>query len=180
MENFCIINHKKRLQKCTLFASCCKQSYPCSRCHDECNNHKLLSEHITHVICLLCNTKQIPSYMCEICNIVFAHYYCNRCKLYSNEEAYHCDECNICLTGEKKNYKHCKKCNCCISNEIYDQHICVINRFNDNCSVCCDKLINFTNIKILNCGHALHETCKNELLKKYSYCPICKATIFES
>jgi RING finger/CHY zinc finger protein 1 len=117
--------------------------------------------------------------MCQACDTVFAHYYCEICKVYSQKNAFHCDDCISCILGNIYEYQHCKKCNCCISRQKYDQHICIENRLDDNCSICCTSLKYYNKVVILKCGHSLHEQCKDELLKTHTCCPICKMSLVD-
>lgn len=177
-EQICPYRHKK-ITKCKIFAECCKESYCCVKCHNDINNHILEPINVSHVICKTCDTLQQASYMCESCDVIFAHYFCAACKIYSQENAFHCNECNACMLGNTYEYKHCKKCNCCILRLQYDQHKCIENRLDNDCTICCTSLKCELKIVILKCGHSLHEHCKDKLLKTHTNCPICKMSIVD-
>jgi RING finger/CHY zinc finger protein 1 len=179
MNNY-ICMHRERttkMHKCKFYTQCCDKFYYCIKCHNDNQTHICPPKSITHISCDLCDTMQQISQMCIKCDTLFAHYYCDICKIYSQEDAFHCDKCNACMIGKSYDYKHCKKCNCCISRQKYDQHICLENRLDDNCSICLLSLKSELKTVILKCGHSLHEKCKNELLKDHSKCPICMMTL---
>jgi hypothetical protein len=45
------------------------------------------------------------------------------------------------------------------------------------CCICTDALKDGNELKIMTCGHILHNQCYNELIKHSHKCPICSKTI---
>lgn len=179
-------------RKCKIFAECCFQYYDCHMCHNEYNiDHTLNKSNIEMVQCLKCFNVQCFSDRCEKCDLLFANYYCLRCKILDNKSSYHCKKCNICQYGKKSDYIHCNLCKYCIDTEEYDEHICINNSINDNCPICLISMENCDqSLKILLCGHALHQNCyidhlnlvkQNKKRKRtiiYT-CPICRTIVFK-
>lgn len=152
------INNKCKHVKidCDLIYDCCDGKFKCNQCHDENNNHEY--GNINKIICINCNTKQTISKTCHTCNIQFSEYYCDKCKIFSENKLSHCDNCNICIDDD----------DC--------EHKC--DNINDKiCSVCIDNIMNNMSIKIMRCGHMLHIDCYKKLIKTSYKCPECMKTI---
>ena len=79
---------------------------------------------------------------CIGCGIQFGKYYCNKCRVFDNQDKgqFHCEGCGICRfdmlisvcwsskceslsrVGGRENYKHCDRCCACYANSYFDQH----------------------------------------------------------
>lgn len=95
----------------------CQKWYTCRLCHDAVEEHILPRKLTRHMLCMLCGHPQKASDTCVKCGENAASYYCNICKLWSddvNKHIYHCDECGICRVGRglEKDFFHCKVCSC--------------------------------------------------------------------
>lgn len=91
----------------------CEKWYTCRLCHDEAEEHILPRTETKYMLCMLCGHAQKASDTCVNCSKAAAQYYCNVCKLWSddvNKPIYHCDECGICRVGHglDKDFFHCK------------------------------------------------------------------------
>lgn len=91
----------------------CEKWYTCRLCHDSVEDHTLRRRLTRHMLCMLCGHPQKASDTCVNCGESAAQYYCNICKLWSddvNKPIYHCDECGICRVGHglDKDFFHCK------------------------------------------------------------------------
>jgi len=178
-------------RKCKFFTNCCNKIFDCRLCHDEhfenTKNQHILNRHtITHIICSICNEKQLVSNECIKCKITFGEYFCKICNLFDDDtskQQYHCDKCGICRVGGKENFYHCDTCNSCINNDLKDNHVCIENSFHNTCPICCEPIFNSVkNITMLKCGHTIHIECFKEMLQEGTFsslrCPYCnKSTI---
>ena len=182
-------------KNCKIYAECCKKWYNCRICHNVKTNHLINRKHIKLMKCDICDLSQIVSNLCKNCKVVMATYHCYECNLFDSDgnikNTFHCKKCNICRTGGEENFIHCNLCNHCIDKKDYDNHICLDSSIKSDCPIC---LINMNNcnepLKILLCGHSLHNTCYNEyknstIYKKrkmviYYKCPICRIVINNS
>lgn len=100
-----------------LQCAACEKWYTCRLCHDEVEEHILPRKLTKHMLCMLCGYAQKASDTCVNCGECAAQYYCNICKLWSddvNKPIYHCDDCGICRVGHglDKDFFHCKVCAC--------------------------------------------------------------------
>lgn len=98
-----------------LQCAACEKWYTCRLCHDEVEEHILPRKMTKHMLCMLCGYAQKASDSCVNCGECAAQYYCNICKLWSddvNKPIYHCDDCGICRVGHglDKDFFHCKVC----------------------------------------------------------------------
>lgn len=98
-----------------LQCAACEKWYTCRLCHDEAEEHILPRKLTKHMLCMLCGYAQKASDTCVNCGECAAQYYCNVCKLWSddvNKPIYHCDDCGICRVGHglDKDFFHCKAC----------------------------------------------------------------------
>ncbi|KAG7665256.1 uncharacterized protein J8A68_001312 [[Candida] subhashii] len=172
-------------RNCKIECPTCLKWYPCRFCHDaQITDHKLIRNEVKHILCMHCNTPQVPdTNYCVNCEQELANYFCLKCVLYDNDptkEIYHCDKCGICRLGLglEKDYFHCDTCNICLSIDLRDKHKCVTNTTHCNCMICNEYL--FTSVQkvvFMKCGHSIHQHCYDELIKHSYKCPICKKTI---
>ena len=171
-------NHYKR--NCLVQCVKCEKFYGCRICHDEEEDHNIDRYSIKQMKCKLCNCVQECSNKCINCNQKMAHYYCEVCHLFDNDETKlisHCEHCKICRIGDNK---HCFKCNMCFDKSIFDTHKCIDeNKYNDNCPVCqLDLKQSRFHTTILKCNHLMHQECLTEYLKSGNYqCPLCKKSL---
>lgn len=91
----------------------CEKWYTCRLCHDEVEEHTLPRGLTKYMLCMFCGHPQKVSDTCVNCNESAAQYYCNICRLWSddvNKPIYHCDDCGICRVGHglDKDFFHCK------------------------------------------------------------------------
>ncbi len=176
---------KHFLRRCSIVASCCNKVFPCRFCHNnytEKNDyHTLNNKDIKYVVCNTCNHKQQSQQYCEQCGTCFSLYYCNICNLFDDVDKgqYHCDKCGICRKSYKENFYHCDGCNACRNIKDKDTHTCLDIKI-AQCPICMDDIITPTqNIVHMPCGHAIHMTCFNELIKTNYKCPFCQKTIVD-
>ncbi|KAI4329594.1 hypothetical protein MLD38_027964 [Melastoma candidum] len=168
---------------CKLLMPCCRQLYPCWRCHDEMNDHKIDRILITNMMCMTClEVLPVgPSCSTTSCDASsMAKYYCPICKIFDDErEIYHCPYCNLCRVGKGLgvDYFHCMNCNACMSRSL-SVHICREKCFEDNCPICHEYI--FTShmpVKALRCGHLMHSSCFKEFTCTHYACPICSKSL---
>jgi uncharacterized CHY-type Zn-finger protein len=105
--------HYKRNVK--LQCSTCSRWYTCRFCHDDVEDHKLIRTETKNMLCMLCGHPQPAGEKCVHCNESSAYYYCDKCKLWDDDNLksiYHCNDCGICRTGRGlgKDFFHCKVC----------------------------------------------------------------------
>lgn len=168
--------------KCRIYAECCNKEYFCSKCHDEdnINNHIINLNTISHIVCKLCDTPQIMSNECENCGLIFSTYYCEKCKIFDNNNMFHCNKCDVCLIGKEHIFKHCDKCKCCALFDFFDKHKCIKDKLENNCVICMDKLRSHDPLQVLVCGHVIHNECYDHHTKTSYKCPICFKTIIDT
>lgn len=175
---------------CKLQCNICHKWAPCRFCHDEeqqgnPNSAHLLERKLTRwIMCMRCQNVQRPTKDCEKCGQEFALYFCDKCKLYDNDELkdiYHCDKCGICRLGLGLgiDFFHCDGCQACLSIELQDNHKCIERATMSNCPICGDYM--FTSVKpvvyMSPCGHAIHQHCFDEYTKHSYKCPHCQVTV---
>ncbi|CAG0881992.1 unnamed protein product [Cyprideis torosa] len=169
-------------RKCKLVSPCCDNVYPCRFCHDEAEgNHTLERKHLKEVVCNRCSHRQPIQQICEGCGLVMGNYYCSTCRLFDDEDKqhFHCDGCGICRIGGKDKFFHCPRCDMCLPLRLKGNHKCVENMSRIDCPVCLEY-IHTSRIpsQIPPCGHLIHRTCFEELLRAGLYaCPICNAAL---
>lgn len=168
-------------RRCLSFAECCKEYFPCRRCHDDIKNEDVINGHVMDVKlvqkikCTKCNTEQSVKQYCENCGICFGYYYCAVCRFFDDidKNYYHCDKCNICRVGCGETYVHCDECNLCYRPDF--KHKCLRASL---CSICYDDLATSTdNVCKINCGHMMHNKCMKKYLEKDYKCPECQKSI---
>lgn len=183
LNNIMGCSHYQR--NCKVECPTCFKWFPCRFCHDsEISSHKLIREDIKHILCMKCNTPQIPeSNYCISCEAELANYFCLKCKLYDNDptkDIYHCDKCGICRLGLGlgKDFYHCDECNICLSIDLRERHKCLTNTTHCNCPICNEYLFTSVNkVVFMKCGHLIHQMCYDELSKHSYKCPVCKKTV---
>ncbi|KAM9897030.1 hypothetical protein OXX79_007126 [Metschnikowia pulcherrima] len=172
-------------RNCKLECPTCLKWYPCRFCHDaEVHDHKLARASVRHILCMKCNTPQVPdTNYCVHCEDELANYFCLKCVLYDNDaskDIYHCDKCGICRLGLglSKDYFHCDTCNICLSIDLKEHHKCVSNTTHCNCPICNEYLFtSVSKVVFMKCGHSIHQSCYDEMIKHSYKCPICKKTV---
>jgi len=135
---------------------------------------------ISEVVCKECNTRQSSkTNNCINCHTQFGEYHCSTCNLWmsADEKPYHCEDCGFCRIGGRENFRHCHDCGMCIAESIFDEHDCKEGRYKSSCPVCQEDLFTSRSLSHgMQCGHAIHWHCFQELIKHDSRCPICKKT----
>ncbi|KAF3985930.1 hypothetical protein FT663_02365 [Candidozyma haemuli var. vulneris] len=172
-------------RNCKLECPTCLKWYPCRFCHDqEVTDHKLQRNAVKHILCMKCNAPQVPdTAYCVNCDEELANYFCSKCVLYDNDpnkDIYHCDKCGICRLGLGigKDYFHCDECNICLSIDLKEHHKCVTNTTHCNCPICNEYLFtSVSKVVFMKCGHSIHESCYDEMVKHSYKCPVCKKTV---
>ena len=159
--NTCTCKHYNN--NCKIHCTICNKVYNCWKCHNKiCSEHKLEQRDVTNISCTRCNKMQKLGLKCENCDNFFGSYICFKCK----------------IIDSKYNYNHCDKCGYCMDIFTFNEHICIENIIDDNCSVCLEKIINNGKIKKMMCNHIIHESCYNNLIKNSDKCPLCVKTIY--
>ncbi|KUI67037.1 hypothetical protein VM1G_03435 [Cytospora mali] len=160
----------------------CEKWYTCRLCHDAAEEHTLPRKLTKHMLCMLCGHAQKASDACTNCGESAAHYYCNICKLWSddvNKPIYHCDDCGICRVGHglDKDFFHCKTCRACISITQND-HKCIERATDADCPICGENMFASPKTVIfMECGHSIHRACFNQYMSSSYKCPICSKSI---
>lgn len=185
-------NFEKKILGCSHYQTNCKLEcpeclkwYTCRFCHDaEVTDHKLKRNEVKHILCMRCNAPQFPeTNYCVNCEEELANYFCRECVLYDNDpdkDIYHCDKCGICRLGLglSMDYFHCDTCNICLTIDLKDNHTCVTNTTHCNCPICNEYLFTSVNkVVFMKCGHLIHQSCYDEMIKHSYKCPICKKTV---
>ncbi|XP_032915826.1 RING finger and CHY zinc finger domain-containing protein 1 [Catharus ustulatus] len=160
---------------CRLRAPCCGKLYPCRLCHDGAEQHQLDRFRVSEVQCSRCRLLQKAQQRCEGCDNLFGEYYCDICHLFDRDKKqYHCEECGICRIGPKEDFFHCSKCNLCLSLSLQGKHKCIENVSRQDCPICLEDIhTSRVGAHVLPCGHLLHRTCYDEMLKEGYRCPLC-------
>ncbi|XP_048798772.1 RING finger and CHY zinc finger domain-containing protein 1 [Lagopus muta] len=160
---------------CLLRAPCCGKLYPCRLCHDGAEEHRLDRFRVAEVQCARCRLLQKPQQRCEGCGSLFGEYYCDVCHLFDRDKKqYHCGECGICRIGPEEDFFHCSKCNLCLSLSLRGKHKCIENVSRQDCPICLEDIhTSRVEARVLPCGHLLHKTCYEEMLKEGYRCPLC-------
>ncbi|KAJ9132637.1 Zf-CHY-domain-containing protein [Pleurostoma richardsiae] len=161
----------------------CERWYTCRLCHDAVEDHVLPRRETKHMLCMFCGCAQKASDTCANCSQSAAQYYCNICKLWSDDvgkPVYHCNECGICRIGRGlgKDFFHCKKCNACIAVSIETTHKCIERATDSDCPICGEYMFSSQKtVVFMDCGHSIHKKCREEHLKRSYKCPICSKSI---
>lgn len=177
---------KKRCPECLEFFSCrfCHDDVKYYNSKDIKKSHQMDRHAVTEIKCNECDEIQKPQQSCQNCKIEFAGYFCAKCNLFDDDfkqkKNYHCDKCGICRVGGKEQSYHCDKCECCLPLEVKDDHNCIKGTLKQDCAVCMtDMYTSRETINIMNCGHAIHETCFLGYLQTSIACPICKKSLVD-
>jgi len=173
-------------RKCFIVAPCCGNVYGCRVCHDELTQEEhgpMDRTKVTEIICKECHTRQPRSNQCvnPSCGVkAFAEYYCDKCNLWMGLEKkpFHCSECGICRVGGREQYRHCDVCSMCIHVDTYEKHICLKDKYKNQCPVCREDMHTSRHApQDLPCGHAIHAHCFRKLAGFDYRCPVCKKTV---
>ena len=162
-----------------LHFACCDIYDPCNRCHNEKTSCSLLSPKINSVICNQCDFEQEPGRVCVNCNHEFSVNYCDICKVWHNQEIFHCYDCGTCKLGRIDDMFHCHTCEACFNLAAKEKHVCAKSSFKETeCPICLESVLTAQKgSKILKCGHVVHIECiRGYELRQNSSCPICKKT----
>lgn len=166
-----------------LQCAACEKWYTCRLCHDEAEEHILPRKMTKYMLCMLCGYAQKASDACVECGECAAQYYCNVCKLWSddvNKPIYHCDDCGICRVGHglDKDFFHCKTCRACISITQTNNHKCIERATDADCPICGENMFaSHKTVIFMDCGHSIHRTCFNQYMASSYKCPICSKSI---
>ncbi|XP_053116837.1 RING finger and CHY zinc finger domain-containing protein 1 isoform X2 [Hemicordylus capensis] len=165
----------RKLVSCWIMAPCCSKFYICRLCHDNNEDHQMDRFKVQEVQCAKCGKVQKAQKSCENCNSVFGEYYCSICHLFDKDKKqYHCDKCGICRIGPKEEFFHCSKCNLCLALTLQGNHKCIENVSRQDCPICLEDIhTSRVGAHVLPCGHLLHRTCYEDLLKEGYRCPLC-------
>ncbi|XP_064341504.1 RING finger and CHY zinc finger domain-containing protein 1 isoform X3 [Camelus dromedarius] len=152
---------------CLLKAPCCDKLYTCRLCHDKHEDHQLDRFKVKEVQCINCEKIQHAQQTCEECSTLFGEYYCSICHLFDKDKKqYHCENCGICRIGPKEDFFHCSKCNLCLAMNLRGKHKCIENVSRQDCPICLEDIHTSRIVAhVLPCGHLLHRTCYEEMLK---------------
>jgi hypothetical protein len=190
--------HYKRNVKLQCFT--CGGWYTCRFCHDEVEDHVLNRKETRNMLCMLCGCAQRASDLCTNCGERAAYYYCGICKLWDNDvnkSIYHCIDCGICRVGRGigKDYIHCKvghgrsrvgesmltfvqTCGVCVSIANEKSHKCIERASDCDCPICGEYLFSsLQSVVFMRCGHSIHRSCRDALMKTSYKCPICSQSV---
>lgn len=185
-----IYNCGHYIRGCKYISPCCNQIFNCRLCHDEKfendinNNHIMNNSATKNIMCKNCDHIQFFSQYCEVCNLCFGKYFCDKCKFIDDNEKqkyFHCDECRICRRGNKENFEHCHNCGQCFG--IGHKEQCKKKKIlNEECPVCFENLFYSIIPSIpMTCGHTIHYKCLIGILHSNNpKCPICRKTVVKS
>eukprot|EP00069_Balaena_mysticetus_P017596 bmy_10639T0 len=136
---------------CLLKAPCCDKLYSCRLCHDNNEDHLLDRFKVKEVQCINCEKIQ------------------RLLKIGPKEDFFHCLKCNLCLTINLQG-KH----KLSFGNFSFAFKQCIENVSRQNCPVCLEDIHTSRIVAhVLPCGHLLHRTCYEEMLKEGYRCPLC-------
>ncbi|CDS12851.1 hypothetical protein LRAMOSA05035 [Lichtheimia ramosa] len=174
-----ILGCKHYRRKVKLVANCCGVIFPCRFCHDEASDHNIIRHETKEMVCMQCQERQPASQHCRSCGIQVAKYYCDKCKLWDDDEnksIYHCDDCGICRQGKGlgQDFFHCRKCNICMSMSMRDGHRCIERNLESDCPICGEYMFTSTTTVIfMPCGHCIHKLCYTAYIQTSYQCPTC-------
>ncbi|KAI1293297.1 hypothetical protein F5Y03DRAFT_374214 [Xylaria venustula] len=166
-----------------LQCSTCNRWYTCRFCHDKVEDHNLIRKETQNMLCMFCGIAQKAGQTCVSCEALAARYYCDICKLWSDDPdkpCYHCSDCGICRIGRGigKDFYHCKKCCACIAIATRSDHKCIERAIDSDCPICGDYM--FTSprpVCFMRCGHSIHRECLDEHQQTSYKCPICNKSL---
>ncbi|KAJ8955829.1 hypothetical protein NQ318_005372 [Aromia moschata] len=170
--------HYKRKSK--FVTPCCGKVYTCRFCHDEAEDHPINRKEVTELICAVCETRQFVSANCIKCGGIIW----KKCNLFDDEDKkqFHCAGCGICRIGGADRFFHCEKCDMCLPLPLKTNgHKCVENVSHSNCPVCLENIhTSRLPCHIPQCGHLLHRTCFEQLLRNDHFaCPVCQTSLMD-
>jgi RING finger/CHY zinc finger protein 1 len=123
--------------------------------------------------CTGCLAVQPAAAECRSCRSSVASYFCSKCHLWSDKQAFHCDGCGICYKEEDRT--HCDGCGLCFP--ATGEHACPKKKIDtaDECTVCLEPLyLGVVPPSFLLCGHAVHSPCLKGLAANgRASCPLC-------
>ena len=170
-----------------LYASCCDKYICCHLCHNKNSDHKIKRlKEVKHILCSNCNTiNENMSNECSNCKKQFSKFFCNKCKIHSDSNMFHCEKCNICYYEKEEDLIHCDNCNMCFMKKSFHKHKCSIVTGLDKCQICFDKIfLEEDKTCILKCSHLIHKSCLNKLKNfnkdKILRCTICNVSVHNS
>ncbi len=169
-------------KKCSQFHfDCCQIRDPCHRCHlaRGCEQRPPL---ISSIICSECQVQQLPSQYCSnaTCLVKFSNSYCEKCKIWTDVEIFHCDKCGVCRVGKESEVFHCDNCEACFGIEGRSHHRCAKTKLKDtNCPICLESVHTAQKASnILPCGHVVHGECWKQAATRGEYrCPTCRKSL---
>lgn len=169
-------------KKCSQFHfDCCQIRDPCHRCHlaRGCEQRPPL---ISSIVCSECQLQQAPSQRCinESCQVEFSKSYCEKCKIWTDVEIFHCDKCGVCRVGKESDVFHCDNCEACFGIEGRSHHRCAKTKLKDtNCPICLESVHTAQKASnILPCGHVVHGECWKQAAGRGEYrCPTCRKSL---
>lgn len=168
-------------RKCMILAKCCNKWFDCRLCHDEQCDHKINRFETDTIRCTECQQEQGISNQCVKCGFKFAEWYCETCRMWTNEgEIYHCKDCGFCRKGKQEDYFHCHTCNLDICKTEEATHSCQAFSTNTGCPICQESTQNATRPVIImpHCYHSMHMDCYQKMLESGNFqCPQCKKSV---
>ena len=176
--------HYKR--GCKLLAECCRHWYPCRHCHNEEEDHEMDRFATQYMLCMHCHTPQRTAQECKECGKSMAGYFCQVCKLWSDDPSksiFHCEGCKLCRKGRQQDFKHCNRCNSCMSLSHFGKHTCIERSLESDCPICGEFMFTSTRdiVYLDRCGHPIHRDCQVEHIKAGLYqCPICLKSMIDT
>ena len=81
---------------------------------------------------------------------------------------------------KKECFFHCLKCNLCLAVNLQGKHKCIENVSRQDCPICLEDIHTSRVVAhVLPCGHLLHRTCYEEMVKEGYRCPLCMHSAFD-
>eukprot|EP01054_Gregarina_sp_Poly1_P001579 Gregarina_sp_Poly_1__1578@NODE_139_length_13109_cov_53_487809_g124_i0_p11_GENE_NODE_139_length_13109_cov_53_487809_g124_i0NODE_139_length_13109_cov_53_487809_g124_i0_p11_ORF_typecomplete_len183_score3_47zfCHY/PF05495_12/1_4e11zfCHY/PF05495_12/1_5e03zfCHY/PF05495_12/1_4e04_NODE_139_length_13109_cov_53_487809_g124_i058136361 len=142
-----------------LYFVCCKNWYPCLRCHSEkqtsaastvpanlrlnCVKYCAESQRPKLMKCGKCSEEQPVAEACLKCG-KSPKYACVNCCIWDNtqrvrrisgtlkfgiQSIYHCSDCGICRVGKSEKVFHCATCETCLDKSMLGKHRCLSKIF---------------------------------------------------
>lgn len=168
-------------RECHVVAPCCGRIFPCHRCHDEsgiCTQSLARNKKdIREVVCRHCGRRGPARKACKYCKRLFATYFCELCKVWSNGPGFHCAQCGFCISAKKSETRHCTTCNACYPlSSRHHQCVPAGGIPNQSCAGCGKSLSRSTQrVTTMQCGHSMHETCFIHHTTRSYNCPLCRS-----
>lgn len=174
------------LRNCKVRCADCLKFYPCRLCHDENEEHELCRHATKHMLCMICLRAQPAAQNCRFCKEQMAGYYCDVCKMWSDDAEkpiFHCDDCGICRQGLGLGIDvfHCQTCNVCMDLNLQDHHQCIPNSTHQGCPICLEDMFNSTYpVMFMRCGHPIHKECFDIYTETSYRCPLCGRSVIQT